>query len=137
MLLSLTNGGTASHRQARYHRLLGDIARYDGDADPIVVLARRAPLPGYDLSYEVTMARWSPPRRSVLHVLLDAKGAPSEFVECVASTPSPACEFILHMPERPNLEIRYSVSMELWEQRDEVRIAVQALIQSFLVQPDR
>ncbi len=63
---------------------------------------------------------------------VDEAGVPAEFVECSPTAPSPGCEFLLALDGLPQVKLRYTISMEFWDRRDEVRAAVQRLVRSFI-----
>jgi hypothetical protein len=120
---------------ARFHRLHADIARHAAVNDPAVVFTRReAPL-GYTEAYDQRLTKWRPPETRQLYARTNEAGEPVEFAECRPDVPSPACTFLIALDELPQVEVEYSLSMVFWNQRDEVREAVQRLVRTFLA-PD-
>lgn len=131
MLLSL--GNTSSpHFVSRARDLRADVARQAVADDPLVVYTPREPPLGYTQAYDQTYVKWRPPDTRRLYVKANAAGEPIEFVVCRPTAPSPGCTFIMPLDGLPQVEVQYSISMEYWDRRDEVRAAVQRLVRSFL-----
>jgi hypothetical protein len=132
MLLSVENS-SGSLIATRVYDLRSGIARQAASADPSVVCTRREPPAGYTEAHDMAMVKWQPPgqvRR--LYARGDEAGVPAEFVQCSPTAPSPGCEFLLALDGLPQVKLQYTISMEFWDQRDEVRAAVQRLVRSFL-----
>ncbi len=132
MLLSVENS-SGSQVAFRLATLRDDVARQAASADPVVVYTRREPPAGYTEAYDRAMVKWQPPgqvRR--LYARTDEAGVPAEFVQCHPTDPSPGCEFLLALDGLPRVRLRYTISMEFWDRRDEVRAAVQRLVRSFI-----
>lgn len=126
---------SASRAALRLRDLRVFVDRYAGEANPPVAYTRLdPPPPGYDLAYDQAMLAWGTGRVNRLLVRLGAGGEPVEFVSCARSVPSPSCTFFLPVGSVPGLRVEYSLGAEFWEQRDEVRAAVLALVRSFLVE---
>ncbi len=132
MLLSVENS-SGSRVAFRLGDLRGDVARQAASADPVVVYTRREPPPGYTEAYGKAMVKLQPPGQChQLYARTDEAGAPAEFVQCNPTDQSPACEFLLALDGLPQVKLQYSLSMEFWNRRDEVRAAVQRLVRSFV-----
>ncbi len=132
MLLNVENS-SGSRVAFRLGILRDDVARQAASADPIVVYARREPPAGYTEAYDKAMVKWQRPgqvRR--LYARVDEAGVPAEFVECSPTAPSPGCDFFVTLDGLPQVRLRYTISMEFWDRRDEVREAVERLVRSFL-----
>lgn len=130
MLLSVENS-SGSLIATRVHDLRSGIASQAVSANPDVVYTRREPPAGYTEAYDKAMVKWQRPRQvRRLYARVDEAGAPAEFVECSPTAPSPGCEFLLALDGLPQVKLRYTISMELWDRRDDVRAAVQRLVRS-------
>lgn len=132
MLLGMQNS-SGSQVAFRLATLREDVARQAASADPSVVYTRREPPAGYTEAYDKAMVKWQPPGRYFqLYARTDEAGVPAEFVQCYPTAPSPGCEFLVALDGLPQVKLQYTISMEFWDRRDEVRAAVQRLVRSFL-----
>lgn len=132
MLLGLENS-SGSQAAFRLATLRDDVARQAASADPDVVYTRREPPAGYTEAYDKAIVKWRRPgqvRR--LYARVDEAGGTAEFVECSPTAASPGCEFLLALDSLPRVRLRYTISMEFWDRREEVRAAVQRLVRSFV-----
>ena len=132
MLLSVENS-SGSLIATRVHDLRSGIASQAVSADPVVVYTRREPPAGYTEAYDKAMVKWQPPGQvRLLYARTDEVGDAAEFVQCNPTDPSPGCEFLLALDGLPQVKLQYTISMEFWDRRDEVRAAVRRLVRSFI-----
>lgn len=131
LLLSLRN--SSNSRAANRHRELhADMARQAGAVDPVVAYAPRGAPAGYTEAHEVTLVKRRPPETYSVYARVEAAGGVAEFVKCAPGAPSPPCEFVMPLEGVPRVQVEFSLSMEFWDRRDEVRAAVERLVRSFL-----
>jgi len=131
MLLRLNNAGSGLLR-SRLKDLQYSIEYNFNLRDPLIKYELAQPLQGYTLGYNLTLLKLEPPGnvRSVF-VRIDVTDQPVEYVECW-NTISPSCTIIQSMPDLPQLELKYSFTADLWDQRELVRQAINSLVRSFL-----
>ena len=131
MLLSLENT-SSPHFASRARDLHADVARQAALGDPSVIYTPREPPLGYTEAYDQAMVKSRSRETRRVYVRTNAAGEPVEFVDCSPMAPSPGCTFIMPLDGMPQVEVRYSISTEFWDRRDEVRATMQRLVRSFL-----
>lgn len=101
--------------------------------DPLVVVSRQDPPPDYSEAYVQTYPKMhSSLDTELIYVKKNADDLATEYVRCFPKTPNPLCHFYIELAELPSLQIYYSASMKYWNERNDVRAAVENLVRSFL-----
>lgn len=88
--------------------------------------------PGYTEAYVLNLTNRQPPQPKWIYVRKGMPDMADEYVECVPTAPSPACRFFMPLEGRPQIQVQYSISMDFWNKRAEVKAAVQQLVRSLL-----
>lgn len=133
VLLSLAST-SRPHVVGRFRDLHADLVRQAAADDPSAVYAQREPPPGYTEAFDQILVKRRRPETFRFYARTNEAGEPLEFAECSPEMPSPSCTFTMPLDGLPQVEVQYSLSMAFWDQRDEVRAAVQRLVRSFLAE---
>lgn len=112
------------------------IANRTARGDPLVDVSRLNPPPDYAEAYLQTYPMMhSSLDTELTYVKKNADGLATEYVRCLPKTLNPLCHFYIDLTDFPSLQVDYSVSMKFWDQRNDVRAAVENLVRSFLSAP--
>jgi hypothetical protein len=117
--------------QGETERTEQDIAMQTAREDPLVVVSKRDPPPGYSEAYVQSYPKRRSPDTDLIYVKKSVEGLATEYVDCRPKTTNPQCEFYIELSDIPSLQVYYSVSMKYWDERNDVWAAVEKLVRSF------
>lgn len=117
--------------QGQAERNEHQVAMQNARDDPLIIASRKDPPPGYSEAYVQSYPKRRAMDTELVYVKRNAGGLATEFVDCWPKTPNPLCEFYIALTDVPSLQVDYSVSMKYWDERNDVRAAVEKLIGSF------